>query len=37
VVEEVVAGHALAHEPALEVREGDEHRVDAAGCDLFSE
>src|SRR6266542_2756142 len=36
VVEEVVAGHALAHEPALEVGEGDEHRVDVASAYLFA-
>ena len=33
VVEEVVAGDALAHEPALLVGEHDEHRVDLAAVD----
>jgi hypothetical protein len=35
VVEEVVTGHALAHEATLEIGKGDEHGVDVARADAF--
>ena len=35
VVEEEVPGHPLAHQPTLEIGEGDEHGVDIAGADVL--
>ena len=37
VVEEVVAGDALADEPALQVGEHDEHRVDLVAVDHLAQ
>ena len=35
VVEEVVPGHAFAHQATLEIGKGHEHGVDVAGADAF--
>ena len=35
VVEEVVPGHAFAHQATLEIWEGDEHGVDVSGGNAF--
>jgi hypothetical protein len=37
VFDEEVPGHALAHEPALHVREADQHRIDLASFDQARE